>query len=136
MYYLSRLSGGGSGINFNSLTNEVAGFTRVATRTEENKHAFVSSGVNLIGRCDNLECRIQTETQSFEMGFGTFNLNKEVYMQNCIVCQKSLTNKDITNIYFFNCSFSFQGVAGGKKKEVKERSTGAGKFISYEDEEP
>ena len=78
--------GGTGGITFNSLTKEVAGFTRVATETEENKHSFVSSGVNLIGKCDNVECRICGEDQFFEKGFGMFNINKEVFSQTCIAC--------------------------------------------------
>ena len=108
------------------MTNEVTGFARIAKKTEENKHSFVSSGVNLVGRCDNLLCRIKNKTQNFEMGFGTFNLNKEVFMQNCIVCRKSLSNKDIMNICFFDCLFSYEGVADGQKREVKERSTEVG----------
>ena len=80
--------GGAGGITFSSLTKEkeVGGFTSVATKTEENKHTLFSSGVNLIGKCDNLECRIFKEDQFFEKGFGTFNINMEVFMQTCIVC--------------------------------------------------
>ena len=57
-------------------------------------------------------------------------------MQICIVCQKSLANKDITNILFSNCKFSIEGIADGQKKEVKDRTTGAGKFVTYQDEQP
>ena len=57
-------------------------------------------------------------------------------MQACIVCQKSLANKDITNIVFACCKFSIEGIANGQKKEVKDRTTGAGKFVTYKDEQP
>ena len=57
-------------------------------------------------------------------------------MQVCIVCLKNLANKDITNILFSNCKFSIEGFSDGKKKEIKDRMTGQGKYVSYKDEEP
>ena len=66
-----RLRGGG-GIQFNSLTQEVTGATYNLEETEENKHTFVSHGVNFVGKCDNHKCRIQNETQYFKKGLGTF----------------------------------------------------------------
>ena len=85
LHLVLRLRGGG-GIQFNSLTNEVTGDTVIAEETELNKHTFVSKGVNFVGRCDNNECRIYNEKQFFKKGFGTFLVNKEVFMQTCIVC--------------------------------------------------
>ena len=86
LHLVKRLRGGGCGIQFNSLTNEVTGDTVSAEETELNKHTFVSPGVNFVGRCDNNECRIYNEKQFFKKGFGTFLVNKEVFMQTCIVC--------------------------------------------------
>ncbi len=63
-------------------------------------------------------------------------MNKEVFMQTCIVCSKNLSNKDITNILFSNCKFSINGVVQGQKREIKDRTTGANKFVTYEDEKP
>jgi hypothetical protein len=37
---------------------------------------------------------------------------------------------------FSDCKFSIEGIAKGQKKEVKDRTTGANKFISYQDEQP
>ena len=72
MHLVLRLRGGGGGIQFNSLTQEVTGATRVAEETEETKHTFVSDGVNFVGKCDNHKCRIQNQTQYFKKGFGSF----------------------------------------------------------------
>ena len=77
---------GGGGIQFNSLTQEVAGTTEISEETELNKHTFVTNGVNFVGQCDNPNCRIQHEKQYFKKGFGSFLVNKEVFMQTCIVC--------------------------------------------------
>ncbi len=54
--------------------------------TELTKHKFISDGVNFVGRCSNLECRIQKKKQFFKKGFGSFFVNKEVFDQTCIVC--------------------------------------------------
>jgi ubiquitin len=54
-----RLNGGvdsGGGLQvilFNSLENEVIQVARNATKTEENKHEFIRTGINLIGSCSN-----------------------------------------------------------------------------------
>ena len=47
-----------------------------------------------------------------------------------------MSNKDITNILFSNCKFSILGVVQGQKREIKDRTTGANKFVTYEDEQP
>ena len=92
-------------------------------------------GVNLVGKCDNSNCRIHNEVQYFQKGFGTFSVNKEVYCQKCIACSKDLSNKDVTNMLFSRCIFSIEGFTQGKKVE-KSGSTGEGKYITYKEEEP
>jgi hypothetical protein len=37
-----------------------------------------------------------------------------------------VVDKEITNILFTNCKFSIEGVSNGQKKEMKDRTTGAG----------
>ena len=131
-------------IKFNSLTQEKAGSIKKATKTEENKHTFVSSGMNLIGKCGNVECRICGEDQFFEKGFGKFNINKEVFRQTCIACSKRLDAERIQNILFASCEFSIDGLqeeekkAGGewKKTEVREtRIVKAGNYVTYKEEQ-
>lgn len=58
-----RLNCGCGRCYFHTLTKEVAGPERVNILNERNKHKFVSSGVNIIGRCKHPGCRIQNEIQ-------------------------------------------------------------------------
>ena len=146
LHLVLRLRGGfrANPIKFNSLTQEKTGSTKKATKTEENKHTFVSSGMNLIGKCGNVECRICGEDQFFEKGFGKFNINKEVFRQTCIACSKRLDAERIQNILFASCEFSIDGLqeeekkAGGewKKSEVREtRIVKAGNYVTYKEEQ-
>ena len=45
-------------------------------------------------------------------------------------------NDDVTNILFSGCKFEIEGVSNGKKTQMKNRSTGAGKYVTYADEQP
>ncbi len=48
----------GAGIKFDSLKNEVTGKARAAEETDE-EHTLFTPGVNLVGKCDNSNCRIK-----------------------------------------------------------------------------
>ena len=48
-----RLSGGGPGIKFNSLSNEITGHCGKFDGTELNKHKSFTPGVNIVAICKN-----------------------------------------------------------------------------------
>ena len=118
------------GIKFVNPNNQITGECGNETSTELNKYKFFTPGANFVGKCDESTCRIHNVEQFLRKGFGTFAVNKEVWNQKCIACSKKFTNKEVTNILFYRCNFSFEGVTEGKKVE-KSGSTPAGKYITF-----
>lgn len=80
----SKERGGLQAIPFNKMDNPIyGGFSNNAP-----KWRVIAKGLNLEGRCKNSDCQAFNKKVWIQKGFGKLNMNKEVKMSKCPLCQK------------------------------------------------
>ena len=90
-----------------------------------------------MAKCENETCRIFLENQFLQKGFGSFYMNEEIYEQQCVVCKTDLKGEQVTNLLFSDCCFEIKGVINkGEKIVMPWKSTGQGKYLTFDDEGP
>ena len=76
---------------------------------------IVCKGLNLEGKCKNVDCVAKDKMVWIQKGFGEFNMNKECYNSPCPMCKRDV--EEVETCGFYDCTYSYEG----KCKEVAEK---------------
>ena len=112
IFALMRVTGGMKAFGtvlFNSMEKQVS----VKFNALAPSWRIVTPGLNLKGKCKNLQCDAKNEVIWIQKGFGTFFINKEAQMSKCPKCDKKA--EDITNFGYYNCKIKVEGKVKDKE---------------------
>lgn len=74
----------------------------------------VSDGLNLFCYCKNKDCKIYNQIFVKNIGYGKFDMMKEISLTICIKCF-DYRKVEVRNFGFVNCDWSYKGILNNKK---------------------
>ena len=101
--------GGGFGVEMADVSNEEGLVKRNYGKAEP--WNFITTGLNLTGNCENINCKAYGKEVDCKIGLGTFDLVGDCDQAKCPMCNEEIT---LTTCTFCKCEYKLEG-----KKKTK-----------------